>query len=318
MKTICLFDPALENNTGTLSSNLGDLIIQEAVKQELQDLFPSFDIHSISTQEKLGLKQSLSSFFADYRFVGGSNLLSSNMHEYKQWRISGFDIPALRDVVLLGVGWWQYQDKPDKYTSFLLRHILSKKYIHSVRDQYTLEMLKSIGILNVYNTGCPTMWRLAAAPDVPGKKADNVLTMLTDYNRDQEADLCLLKTLGTHYKTIYFWPQGRRDAEYIRELGFPVTVLERSLESLDLFLGSDIDCDYIGTRLHGGVRCLANGRRALILAIDNRAKEISSDSNLPVVDRGNIEAVLQWVLQPVPVNLILQAEQIDKWKAQFA
>lgn len=317
MKNICLFDPALENNKGGTSSNLGDLIIQDSVSKELRDIFPLSKIYRISTQERLGLKQSVRSVLSDFRFVGGSNLLSSKMNEYNQWRISMCDIPRLRNVVLMGVGWWQYQEKPNKYTSLLLRNILSKKFFHSVRDRYTLEMLNSIGITNVYNTGCPTMWRLPASPTLRCEKAANVLTMLTDYNRDHEADISLLKTLKTHYQTIYFWPQGRRDDDYIRKLGFPVIMLEHSLEALDSFLARDIDCDYIGTRLHGGVRCLTNGRRSLILAIDNRAKEISFDSNLPVVDRRNISAIEKWILHSTPVNLIVQSDMIRRWKAQF-
>ena len=33
-----------------------------------------------------------------------------------------------------------------------------KKYIHSVRDSFSEQMLNSMGITNVINTGCPTMW----------------------------------------------------------------------------------------------------------------------------------------------------------------
>ena len=318
MKRICLFDPALEDNRGTISSNLGDLIIQEAVLNELRELFHLDDIFSISTHHKLGLKESVRALFSDFSFIGGSNLLSSRMDEYHQWRISLLDIPKLRNVILMGVGWWQYQEKPNMYTAFLLRQVLSNNYVHSVRDQYTLEMLKRIGIHNVYNTGCPTMWRFSNYLPVPCKKAENVLTTLTDYNKDQEFDLCLLKNLQLHYNKVYFWPQGRCDKEYVQSLGFPVHMLEHNLESYYSFLKSGIDFDYVGTRLHGGIYCLANGKRSLIIAIDNRAREISSDSNIPVVERGNIDAILGWILHPTPTQIILPRRKIDQWKAQFS
>lgn len=34
--------------------------------------------------------------------------------------------------------------------------------------------------------------------------------------------------------------------------------------------------DFVGTRLHGGIRAMQHKQRAIIIEIDNRAKEISS------------------------------------------
>ena len=48
--------------------------------------------------------------------------------------------------------------------------------------------------------------------------------------------------------------------------------------------------EYIGTRLHGGIRALQHGRRTMIIAVDGRAMEKKKDIHLPVVDRNTLDA----------------------------
>src|SRR5690606_19316855 len=79
-----------------------------------------------------------------------------------QWKVGIKDLSVLRHkVVLLGVGWWQYQEKPvSTYSKMMYRSLFSKRYLHAVRDNYTAQKLAEIGIKNVINTGCPTVWGL--------------------------------------------------------------------------------------------------------------------------------------------------------------
>ena len=67
------------------------------------------------------------------------------------------------------------------------------------------------------------MWRLT--PDVlratPTTKADDVLLMLTDYNKNRPVDRELLDLLFSQYKHVYFWPQGSGDARYVGEFAKP-------------------------------------------------------------------------------------------------
>jgi hypothetical protein len=41
--------------------------------------------------------------------------------------------------------------------------------------------------------------------------------------------------------------------------------------------------DYVGTRLHGGIRCLKAGARCLIRKIDNRARTIAQAPPIPAL-----------------------------------
>lgn len=56
-----------------------------------------------------------------------------------------------------------------------------------------------------------------------------------------------------------------------------------------------MDIDYVGTRLHGKIRVLNREKRAIILAVDNRAIEIANDTALPVVRREDIQK--SWILK---------------------
>lgn len=322
---ICLLDPGIENNLGAPSSNLGDLIIQDAVQRELDKIFGIKNITKFSTHSAL-TKQEIEFIRNECLLiiVGGTNLLSSKMNEYRQWKIGIKTAFQLKKTILLGVGWWQYQDSPNLYTRILLKTALSRKGIHSVRDSYTRDKLPQIGIKNVLNTGCPTMWPLAEmhSGHFPIAKSDNVLLMLTDYNKNVELDKKLLELLFSKYERVYFWPQGRYDAEYISELksalNIPVIILEESLVALDQFINSGISFDYVGTRLHGGIRCLCSKKRSLILEIDNRAKEIARDTQLPTIDRANFEYISQWIDGSSSPKIRLDLTAIDKWKSQFS
>ncbi|MBD2230084.1 polysaccharide pyruvyl transferase family protein [Phormidium tenue] len=316
---ITVLDPGLENNRCTPSSNLGDLIIQESVKRELRNIFPISEIFSLSTQDFIEPEKIKFVRNSSHVFVGGTNLLSSKMRDYKQWKISFIDAIQIQKAVLFGVGWWQYQDKPDLYTSLLLKTALSSKYIHSVRDGYTQRKLEEIGFRNVVNTSCPTMWPLATVKpeSFPVKKSENVLLTLTDYNKNPSLDKKLISLLTQKYKTVYFWPQGRGDLDYFSHLGFSVKILEHSFEALKVFLSSTLNFDYIGTRLHGGIYCLCASRRSLIIEIDNRSKELSEDTSLPTVKRNDLEYIEHWIESSFEFKVTLDLDAIKLWKSQF-
>ncbi|MGD1874838.1 MAG: polysaccharide pyruvyl transferase family protein [Mastigocoleus sp.] len=319
-----LFDPGIENNIGTPSANLGDLIIQEAVEREINQIFPDIppikhiSTHTFPRSEHIDAVGECSLFF-----VGGTNLLSSKMNLYRHWKFSLSQQMKLSKSVLLGVGWAQYEEKPNFQTSLILKCILSNKIIHSVRDSYTQMQLNSAGIKNVLNTGCPTMWPLAhlKADRIPTQKADNALVMFTDYSKQPELDRKLLEIVGSKYDKVFVWPQGRGDQEYVSnlsaEIGHPITMLKHSFDAFKEFLDSGITFDYIGTRLHGGVKCLLNGRRALVIEIDNRAKEIAKDTNLPTAERGDFHKIHQWIDNPSVTRIQLSSDAIDKWRGQF-
>jgi polysaccharide pyruvyl transferase WcaK-like protein len=311
---ILLFD------TSVASTNLGDEIIMDSVRREVHGIFPKANLTSTPTHEIIGSHTYRLNKKASVSLVGGTNLLSSNMNSYNQWKINALDAFRLSKVILLGVGWWQYQEPPNLYTRLLLKKVLHSVLLHSVRDGYAQQRLANAGIKNVVNTGCPTMWQLSEShcSKIPSTIAKEVIFTLTDYNKNPEADKIMLQWLRQKYAKLHFWPQGMDDLDYLGELGASnVEILEPNLESLDRLLGSEMSLDYIGTRLHAGIRALQHGRRSIIVAIDNRATEIGRETLLRNIERKNIQYLGSLIDQELPTVIRLNENEIETWRNQF-
>jgi polysaccharide pyruvyl transferase WcaK-like protein len=316
MKKITILNPAIS------SSNLGDQIIETSVKNELYNIFNNAFFREVVTQDVIGKTSYKIIKDSDYNFLGGTNILSANMLRYRQWKIGIFDIFFVKNIILMGVGWWQYQNKVHPFTKFILKNALSKHHIHSVRDEYTKSMLESIGFKNVINTGCPTMWKLDEnhCEKIPSNKSDNVVFTLTDYNQDLINDKKLIDILLNNYKKVYFWPQGVKDIDYINQLDCidKINLLSPNILAFDKLLNdSSLPLDYIGTRLHAGIRALQKLRRSIIIGIDNRAIEKSKDFNLTVVKRKELNKVEDLILSNWNTKICLKENNINAWKKQF-
>ncbi|OJV15954.1 MAG: hypothetical protein BGO21_30510 [Dyadobacter sp. 50-39] len=305
------------------TSNMGDYIIQDAVKKYIRQTFPSSFVSTFPSQlsrkmDSVNLMQG-----QDIILVGGTNLLASNMESRFQWKVNPRDAYFLANkIVLFGVGWWQYQDSPNPYTSQLYNNLLSKNFIHSVRDSYTRDKLHSIGIKNVVNTTCPTLWELTPEKcmAIPVKKASDVITTLTFYNKNYEQDRALIGTLQANYRNVYVWIQGFEDLHYLKELApgmERIVTVNPDLAFYNEALTGNDDIEYVGTRLHAGVRALQLGKRTLIVAVDNRAVEISKDTNLNVIRREDLDKCLNFINQDYVTDIRLPEEEIQLWKNQF-
>lgn len=316
MKKITIFD------TSICSSNLGDFIIMESVKYHLEKMFMKGMFFYSYTHEKVGKQTYWLNKNTDLSFLGGTNLLSSNMNSYNQWKINLITTLRLKDIILFGVGWWQYQKKPNIYTFVLLKSVLNKNVLHSVRDSYTEEKLKSIGIKNVINTGCPSLWRLTEGhcSQIPKEKADSVVFTLTDYNKSPKNDFNLAMMLCKKYRNVYFWPQGIADLSYFNSFSIEkkIEVTPPSLRGFDQLLGDmNKSLDYVGTRLHAGVRAIQKCRRSIIIGIDNRAIEKSKDFNLMIVPRDGQNLLEKTIDSKFQTQINLPIEKIQRWKNQF-
>lgn len=314
MNRITVFD------TSVCTENIGDEIIMDCVKKQLRDMFPKTMFLRVPTHEKITRISYLRMEKNKVGFVGGTNLLASNMrYPINQWNIHIWNTRYLNDVVLMGVGSQNYGDKINLYTKLLYKKALSMNYLHSVRDSYTEKILKKIGIDNVINTGCPTLWSLTEehCKDIPKMKSKNVICTFTDYNKDIERDKELANILFNNYERVYCWIQGSRDLEYISSISDKFILVEPHLEEYDKILNSDIELDYVGTRLHAGIRAMQKGRRSIILSIDNRAREMGKDYNLNIIEREDIDKLEEYINSNFKTDIKLNLENINKWKNQF-
>lgn len=307
-------------DTAVASTNLGDQIIMEAVRRELEAPLAGTLTTSVASHDVMGAKGRGLIRSARLAVAGGTNLISSHIWLRSTWRLRPADAFLGGKVVLMGVGWYQFQAKPDPYTRWLLRRVLHPTALHSVRDGYTADMLRSIGIRNVVNTGCPTLWGFTpdACAALPKTKAEAVVTTLNTYIPDRTLDGRLIETLRGRYKTVYAWVQTAEDHAFLRSFGDDIVILDPSLAAYDALLRDAPSLDYVGNRLHGGIRALQHGRRAVIIEIDNRAREMGRDFNLPTLERDDFDRLTAMIDGELTINVTPPNETIAAWKADLA
>lgn len=325
------------------TANIGDYIISDYCDKIFEELFGEYLSVVVPSREKLSRVANQAIATSNYSFICGTNLLASDIKKYRQWNIDKLmalkivlsKIPRRKwfhsqlikenlnkiHIILLGVGWLDYQGEVTNYSKKVYHSLLDKSLIHSVRDSYTEKKLKEIGIKNVLNTACPTMWRLTEefCKSIPVCKSDTVVTTITDYRKNPERDQNMLEILLSSYKNVTLWLQSFEDIQYLKELGFydRVKILPPSLQAYDVFLQTH-DTDYVGTRLHGGIRALNNSKRSFIIAVDNRALEIAKDTNLPVVKSEDVHSQLASLISSdYTTRITLPMDNILKWKKQF-
>jgi polysaccharide pyruvyl transferase WcaK-like protein len=313
MNKIAVFDTSISDY------NLGNQIIMESVYKYLDEIFPGDFFFKLPYMEITRhtikyLKRS------DFTFFGGTNALTGKMESYRQWDLSLIKSFMIKDVILMGLGWWQYEQRTSIYTKLILKNVLSQKYNHSVRDNHTKQKLVDIGIHNVVNTGCPTLWELTPehCAKIPVTKSRNVVFTFTDYHKNVERDGHMLKVLTKNYDTLYYWIQGEGDLEYINSLkkGENIKLVDPNLKSFDALLDHQ-EIDYAGTRLHAGIRALQKGRRSIIIGIDNRAIEMQRDFGLPVLDQKEIQQLDSVLNAGIPIKVQPPLQVISEWKKQF-
>lgn len=312
-KTV-LLDPAYDGD------NVGDQIIMENCLLQLPFELGNDSVIHIPTHRDLTIKEQKDLLSSKMKILCGTNALSGHMRSYGLWRMNSH-VRIYKNTLLMGVGFDSNNRGFDFYTRLLFTTILSHQYFHSVRDTFSETMLKSIGIKNVIYTGCPTMWNITPelCSHIPKSKAANVVCTLTDYNRNNHMDQTMLNILSMSYERVFLWPQGIEDGEYFQNVKIDdnIEIIPFGLESYDKILNLK-DVDYVGTRLHAGIRALSKGHRTIVISIDNRAKNIGKDTGLPVIEREDIEVLLQEKINSEFVTDIrMPINNIKKWKKQF-
>ncbi len=313
MIAVTLFDTSIATN------NLGDEIIMDAVERIVREIVPDAYLFRVPTHDVISSASWKLVASSRLGVVGGTNLLKSRMNHRPLWRLRLPDAFNLRGLVLLGVGYQGYDEEmPSAYTRWLLRRILHPGAVHSLRDAYTQRKLAPLG-LRAVNTSCPTLWELdeARCAKVAAVRARAAVALLTHYNPRPESDRGMIELLLRSYDKVHFWPQQFEDRAYLDSLGnFGLRMIPPSVADFTALLDAE-PVDVVGSRLHGGIRALQRGRRAQIMTIDNRAREIARDTGLPVLERDDLEGLARWIENPAPLKLELPKAAIAEWRESF-
>ena len=303
-------------DTSISTSNHGDEIIMDACNEYLKEIFKLEDYYTIPWHTKISWNTLNIINNSELIILSWTNALKSPilMRPFFKWLSFLF---LKNKIVLLWVGWWKYQKYIDPFTKIILKYSLSKDYFHSVRDEYTKNKLEELWFNNVINTSCPTLWKIKNNfLNIP--KKEKVIFTLTVYSKDIINDNLLISILQKQYKEVLFWPQQIWDLEYINKLWATkdIKILPWNLESYNELLKT-WEYDYIWTRLHAWVRALQRWVRTIIIGIDNRAREISKDIWLYIVERSNLDKLNELIPAIIDKKIITNQNNINKWKVQF-
>lgn len=320
MSKVVLYEPSIG------SDNLGDEIIVDAVKKALNRIISNEFAIELPTHTSVNWRylRFLDRHEATYKIVCGSNIIVGNLYSYihlRQWAIPLLSLPWYGPVILIGVGSQQYNQRIRWCTKFAYKYLLRKDIVHSVRDSYTEKALKSIGITNIINTACPTMWELTEdhCRHIPVEKGKYCICTLTDYKKNIFRDNAFLNTLKRNYEKVYFWAQGNGDEKYFHSLteSKDVEEIPPTLDAYNRYL-EEKDTDYVGTRLHGGIRALQKMRRTIIIGIDNRATELHNDFGIPVLDQNDMDRLEELLQSQIMTKIKLPTDNIARFLGQFS
>ncbi len=322
MSNILLLDPSIS------TSNVGDEIIMECVRKELDFIIRNNFVYSLPTHVSSFhwyqiVRNSLAvQNYANckFKFACGSNLLIKDMlTHYPQWNINWFNCKPLMGTILVGVG-ASAHDYTNWYTTKLYQRILNHEYIHSVRDERTREYVESLG-LKALNTGCVTMWMLTPefCKTIPTEKASKVVFTLTAASSPLPSDQHLIDILKKNYNEIYFWVQGDKDYQYLQNFQNTdgIKIIPPTKDAYDRILNLD-DIDYVGTRLHAGIYAMRHSKRSIIIVIDERAREINKSNNLVCLERDKVATELEQLINSkFETKITMPLDAIEKWRSQF-
>ena len=320
MKSVVIF------NTAVSSENLGDQIIMESVNREINSVIDK-NTFLLDLSTHAGFNRKYNNFLkkSDFSIIGGTNILSSQFN-LVSWRnqfcVGYWNSKYMHDVILIGTGWGSKNKEVKPNAKKFYKKILSKEAVHSVRDSMSLKKLTDIGIKNVVNTGCPTLWQLTPekCQKIPRNKSSKVVTTITDYLMDYEKDFLMLRTLISEYEEVFLWVQGSEDYKYFCSLPLEITqkisLIPPRLSSYDEFLNNN-EVDFIGTRLHAGIRAMQKNKRTLIISIDNRAREMGKDFNLNILEREHMSELKNIINSSLETSVELAKNEIEKWRNQF-
>ncbi|WAM33626.1 polysaccharide pyruvyl transferase family protein [Caldicellulosiruptor morganii] len=323
-------------DTSIGSDNLGDEIIMESIKEWFDRIMnqlkkEDIEIYYLPTHLPLTAEQKRILTKSDLKILCGTNLFNMLFTPFKHfncWRIAFYELGYVKDIILLGVGTQFSQKSKLKlirriYSTYMWQRIINREFIHSVRDEISKNILKKWGVDNVVNTGCPTLWKLNKnhCKNIPTKKSKKVIFTVSDYDRDYFYDKKMIEILLENYNEIFAWPQGISDYDYLKDLLGrdikKVEVLARNLNEYDKLLKEEENIDYVGTRLHGGIRALQFKKRTLIIAIDNRAKSFNKEHNIPILEREKIDKLPLFINSEWRTDVKIDEYNIRAYELEF-
>jgi hypothetical protein len=315
------FESPVLLDTSVYSDNAGDYIIMDYVNMQLNSIWPDYVFPRLSTHSNKNTQYD--SIENSAKILCGTNALPLSINRSIPVSLPSNPETYRKSMILLAVGLrgLNHNEHFTKETAHLIRNLLADGVMHSVRDSHTKQCLNEIGVKNVINTSCVTLWKLTESfcRTIPSNKHKDVLTTITDYCFSPSDDSFMIETLKKHYRNVYLWIQGRHDLALFRQLHIDnVKLIFGGFSGLEEFVQGHDDFDYFGTRLHCGIYCLNHKKRSMIVSVDNRAEDIERDTNIPTVKRESLKLQMDALIEsPRSADIHIPEDEINTWRGQF-
>lgn len=324
MGQVLIFDTAIA------TSNQGDEIIMQDVLEFIKPILDEMQVYRLGTHldnfskeqmEGHNWKANVLADKASYKFICGTNLLTEDLDRmFPVWMLKQYNKRLYKDVILIGAGKHTAYELPNEYTQSIYKEVLNKNFKHSVRDNATKNVLEKMG-LKAINTGCPTLWKLNRehCEKIPTKKSDKVIMSVSGHRRhiNRDKDQEMINIINGNYSERYAWIQTTEDENYFDSL---IGVSNyKKIYSINKYrkILQENDIDYVGTRLHGGIVALQEGKRTIIISIDQRAEGFHESNNIPIVRRDEIEKLENRINSVINTDIIVDFDAINEFLGQF-
>lgn len=303
-----MIDPSIS------SFNVGDKIVSHYCERHLKQIFPDAFFIKVSAYNKVDDRTIEIIRQSEHIFFCGTAPITSEISF--RWPIERWDYS--RKVTMMGVG-WNNTAEPDLTSRAVQIYDsnLSQNYYHAVRDNLSKDKLGYINRLFV-NTSCPSMWDINKLR-IDNKKYNWVVFTLNSARSNAYFDQKIYKMLMKKYEgRVIFFAQSPKDYGYFMSImnEKPAHICQSSFEAYSDVLRHG--CDYVGTRLHGGIHALNHYLKTVIVGVDNRAVSLADDFGLPVIEyQQGIDYMIEQKLSNYEINIELPTDNIQKWKDQF-
>ena len=77
------------------------------------------------------------------------------------------------------------------------------------------------------------------------------------------------------------------------------------------------DCDYVGTRLHAGIKAIQEKKRTIVISVDNRTVDMGNDFGIKYIQRDNIENLNAMINSSFATEIRISEERISMFLNQF-
>lgn|GEM_PF-681177 len=305
-------------------NNAGDFLIKYRAKNLLASIRPDRDVEDLDGWKALNAKNLDRINGSKAVILMGGPALQKRMRPRVYGLIADLDAITV-PIVTMGIGWhspygrWEdtHTYPLNRLSMKLLERINSERYMSSVRDYHTLNVLSSKGFGNFLMTGCPALYShehmdipvaVSAYPKKIGfslgvslkfsRRMQQQMQATILYTRDKFPDAELAVLFHHGISSAYLQSDGASSDLYRNQIKFADWLQSEEISYVDIsgdaekLLSFYSQCDlHIGYRIHAHIFMSSISKPSLLLIEDGRGmalRDVIGGVNLKAYQKVNM------------------------------